>query len=95
MKTNTTHTPTPWKHKRDLIRSANDFYIAKTAGITDQEAWNNAAFIVRAVNAFDDMKEALLKLHPRNFHASNINNEESDIQNCDICQAITKAESQQ
>ena len=59
------HTPTPWsyQHKSDaythIIRGPNNRFICQFHQSTDDTTKANAAFIVRACNAHDQLVEAL------------------------------------
>ena len=63
------HTPTPWHHNEDLslhetqlIYGPDGYLVADCGRIqrrTKEETSQNAAFIVRAVNAHDDLVDAL------------------------------------
>jgi hypothetical protein len=55
------HTPTPWNAEQDRVYS-DGRWIASTDCIgadTNTETYQNAAFIVRAVNSHDELVEAL------------------------------------
>lgn len=61
----TQHTPTPWNHSNGtVVFDGNDRKVAATYankgyGIEIDEAQSNAAFIVRACNAHDELVAAL------------------------------------
>ena len=68
---NTSHTPGPWaigkKYKSDIYTSGGGKLIARTvssAGIMSLATDADAAFIVRAVNAHDDLVAALQEALP-------------------------------
>ena len=65
-KTQTPHTPTPWKAWKAwegfLVTDMNNRHIANLTDSTKMVGWQdaaNAAFIVRAVNAYQPMVELL------------------------------------
>lgn len=57
----TNHTPTPWEVDGDEIRTPEPqgYLVARVTGETDQEACATARFIVRAVNAHEELLFAL------------------------------------
>lgn len=70
MKTQTTHTPTPW-HVHEIrscpirIHNAKDQLVTQVHNAAKRESGEmeaNAAFIVRAVNAYAPMVEALKEI---------------------------------
>lgn len=58
-----THSPTPWRYEDGSIKGKNDEYVCDLY-MTDNfqfSGQDNAAFIVKAVNNFDEMVVALKK----------------------------------
>lgn len=88
MKNETTqHTPTPWKVHAEINVFGPDgsSVLGKTSnsdpGVID-EVKANAAFIVRAVNAHEELLAMVKILHP----------DHAPVTRCDACTLIAKAE---
>lgn len=65
--TTNAHTPTPWSAEFSggrgaWIKGANSEWSALACGDTDDSANHNAAFIVRAVNAHEELVAALKQI---------------------------------
>lgn len=57
-----THTPTPWKLDGTMVYDTEGHYVAK---VSVEEGTANAAYIVRAVNAHEELLRALKHLAAR------------------------------
>lgn len=90
------HTPTPWNLIGGMVGEGaqiiahNDQHQAIKVALNIR--YEDAAFIVRSVNSHEELIATLLKLHPKNSHASNVEHEDWDIESCEVCQAIANAE---
>jgi hypothetical protein len=95
MTTDTKHTPTPWNSRKGvnctIIEGPGNALI--TALSNYPEAKEDAAFIVRAVNAHDEMLQALLRIDCQ-FPIGCPGPDEPflDMGTCFRCAAIAKAE---
>lgn len=98
---NAKHTPTPWKVGPHTVILSNeggyptaiaDIAIpirGKGADYAEQQA--NAAFIVRAVNAHEELLALLKEVHEYGAHGAK-DLEAPIIASCKYCRAIAKAE---
>jgi len=91
MKTETTHTPTPWTidcyDKDDYIFGSNGRFVVRLIDSpSEEEKAANAAFIIRAVNNFQ-LAIRYLAIEHRKEKSQSFHTDD-----CDLCDFIAKGE---